>query len=271
MITLTEIFGLYADYSLLIVIAPYNDYTVHERMPMLNVCLLGAFDVSCGGRIIHIPGRMAQSLFAYLVLNHGISHRREKLSAILWADSPEAVARENLRHTLWQIRKSFSKWHPLKYLETDELSIKFNMTLDAHIDAVALKTASEKKNADDLIACLSLYRGELLPGFYEDWVTLDREFLNYVFEHNMARLLAMLQTEKRWLDILEWSEHWIAFGQKPEPAYRALMVAHKEKGEMSRVADAYARCLRDLGDIGLNPSEQTRELFEILKSTPQPR
>lgn len=111
----------------------------------------------------------------------------------------------------------------------------------------------------------------MLPGFYEDWVTLEREYLNYVFEHNMARLLAMLQTEKRWLDVLEWGERWLAFGQKPEPAYRALMLAHKEEGEMSKVAETYARCLRDLGEIELAPSEQTQELFKTLKQTLSPR
>ncbi len=84
----------------------------------------------------------------------------------------------------------------------------------------------------------------------------------------MARLLAMLQNEKRWLDILEWGERWIAFGQRPEPAYRALMLAHKAEGEMSKVAEIYTRCQRDLEEIGVSPSEQTQELFNVLKKTP---
>jgi DNA-binding SARP family transcriptional activator len=237
-------------------------------MPMLTVRLLGVFEVTCKKRIVHIPGRMAQSLFAYLILNKGVAHRREKLATMLWADSPAAAARENLRHTLWQIRKAFGQ---LEHLETDDLSVTFRASADLWLDADILKTAAKKKRADDLLPVLAVCQGELLPGFYEDWITLEREYLSYVFEHNMARLLAMLQTEKRWLDILEWSERWLAFGQKPEPAYRALMLAHKEEGEMPKVAETYARCLRDLGEIGLAPSEQTQELFETLKQTPSPR
>ena len=105
-----------------------------------------------------------------------------------------------------------------------------------------------------------------MPGFDDEWVILEREYLNFVFEHNMARLMAMLQTECRWLDVLDWGERWIAFGQRPEPAYRALMLAHTEKGDMSKVGDAYERCVRSLGEIGLEPSEQTRILYEKIKA-----
>lgn len=235
---------------------------------MLKIFLLGTFEIEYERRNIQIPGRPAQSLFAFLVLNAGIFHRRERLAALLWADSPDHTARENLRHTLWQIRKAFGDFPAAEYWQTDDLSIKFVGSADVFLDAAILKTAPAQKCAQELIAALSVYRGELLPGFYEDWVSLEREYLNHVFDHNMARLLTMLQNEKRWLDVLEWGERWIAFGQRPEPAYRALMLAHKAEGEMSKVAEIYTRCQRDLGEIGMTPSGQTRELFNTLRKMP---
>jgi len=39
-----------------------------------------------------------------------------------------------------------------------------------------------------------------------------------------------------------------------------------EKGEMSKVADTYTRCVRSLEEIGLHPSEQTTELYRNLKA-----
>src|SRR5918993_5293596 len=116
------------------------------------------------------------------------------------------------------------------------------------------------------MAVLSLYQGELLPGFYEEWVVLEREHLYSIFEHHMARLMSLLQDEKRWLDILDWGERWIKLGQKPEPAYRALMSAHAAKGDMSKVAATYARCVKSLREFGMEPSEQTKELYESIKS-----
>ncbi|HKY56193.1 MAG TPA: BTAD domain-containing putative transcriptional regulator, partial [Anaerolineales bacterium] len=113
---------------------------------------------------------------------------------------------------------------------------------------------------------LSEYQGELLPGFYDEWVVLEREHLNSIYEHKMARLMSLLQDEKRWLDILEWGERWIKLGQKPEPAYRALMLAHAAKGDMSKVAATYERCVKSLRDLGIEPSAQTRALYERLRA-----
>lgn len=230
---------------------------------MLRVRLLGTFEVTdkdCG---IQISGRLAQSLFAYLILNSGVLHRREKIAAMLWPDTPDIKARENLRHALWRIRKAFPF---TDYLIADDFSIAFNTSVTYWLDAAILRTSGQCKSADDLISALSVYQGELLPGFYEEWVTLEREYLDSVFEHNMARLMAILQAEHRWLDILDWGERWLAFGGRPEPAYRALMLAHKAEGEMSKVADTYARCIRALAEIGLEPSEQTRDLYDNLKT-----
>src|SRR4029453_4166589 len=86
-----------------------------------------------------------------------------------------------------------------------------------------------------------------------------------MFEHHMARLMSLLQNEKRWLDILDWAERWIKLGQKPEPAYRALMNAHAAKGDMSKVAATFERCVKSLKEFGIEPSEQTKELYKKLK------
>src|SRR5215207_6964690 len=69
-----------------------------------------------------------------------------------------------------------------------------------------------------------------------------------------------------WLDILDWGERWIRLGQKPEPAYRALMLAHSAEGDMSKVAATYERCVKSLREFGMEPSEQTKELYKNLKS-----
>jgi predicted ATPase/DNA-binding SARP family transcriptional activator len=235
---------------------------------MLEVRLLGKFDVRRDGKTIAITSRPAQSLFAYLILNAGTSHRREKLAGLLWPDSLEETARDNLRHALWRIRKALpaSQQPKTEYLLTHDLSIAFNGSANYWLDAAELEKVSEDASADDLIAILSAYQGELLPGFYDEWVGLEREHLYSVFEHHMARLMSLLQNENRWLDILDWAERWIKLGQKPEPAYRALMSAHATKGDMSKVAATYERCVKSLREFGIEPSEQTRALYQKLKA-----
>jgi predicted ATPase/DNA-binding SARP family transcriptional activator len=233
---------------------------------ILEVNLLGTFEVKYGRKAIAIRSRPAQSLFAYLILSAGTAHRREKLAGMWWPDSLEETARENLRHALWRIRKALPPEPKTEYLLTDDLSITFNASAEYWLDTSALEKAGENASIDELIALLSAYQGELLPGFYDEWVALEREHLASIFEHHMARLMALLQEQHRWLDILDWGERWIKLGQKPEPAYRALMSAHAAKGDMSRVAATYERCVKSLKEFGIEPSEQTRALYEKLKA-----
>jgi predicted ATPase/DNA-binding SARP family transcriptional activator len=235
-------------------------------MAMLQVRLLGTFDIRHKNKSISISSRPAQSLFAYLILNAGSSHRREKLAGMLWPDSLEETARDNLRHALWRVRKALQSMSATSYLQANDLTITFNASIEYWLDAAELEMLSDNASADELIAVLSAYNGELLPGFYEEWVALEREHLSSIFEHHMARLLSLLQEEKRWLEILDWGERWVKLGQKPEPAYRAVMTAHAAKGDMSKVAAIYERCLKSLREFGMEPSEQTKALYANLKA-----
>jgi len=233
---------------------------------MLEVSLLGSFNIKYNKKPVSIASRPAQTLFAYLILSAGTSHRRERLAGLLWPDSLEETARDNLRHALWRIRKVLPAKQKIEYLLTDDLSIAFNASAEYWLDAAELERVSENTSTDDLFAILSAYQGELLPGFYDEWVVLEREHLHSVFEHHMARLMFLLQEKNRWLDILDWGERWIKLGQKPEPAYRALMSAQAAKGDMSKVAATYERCVKSLREFGMEPSDQTKELYENLKS-----
>lgn len=95
---------------------------------MLEIRLLGQFDLKLDGEPVEIPSRSAQTLLAYLLLNTGISHRREKLAGLIWPDATESNARSYLRKALWLARKSLDAGTPggEKYLLADDISITFN-------------------------------------------------------------------------------------------------------------------------------------------------
>lgn len=235
---------------------------------MLEVRLLGQFEVRLNGEPVELPSRPAQSLLAYLILRAGTSHRREKLAGLIWPDSDEANARSNLRHALWRIRKAIGEG----YLAADKLSITFDAASEHWLDAsIAEKGDAEHQSLDDLISMASIYGGELLPGFYDDWTVLDRERLRAVFEQRMNSLLSRLVNDERWPLVLEWSERWIALGHVSEPAYRALMLACAGLGDTSGVVTAYNRCCQVLGDdLGVEPSDQTRTMYEWLSKGGKP-
>jgi predicted ATPase/DNA-binding SARP family transcriptional activator/Tfp pilus assembly protein PilF len=234
---------------------------------MLEVTLLGQFEVLQDGKRLTIPTRNAQSLFAYLLLNAGQSQRRERLAGLLWPDSSEENARSNLRHELWRLRKAFET-NRESYFLIDNLSLAFNPHSPYCLDVQELECVPlEDSTVDDLIAAVSVYGGELLPGFYDEWVFAERDRLHPIFEAKMARLLELLQAEGRWSEVLEWGMRWIGVGQWPEPAYRALISAYANSGDMSKAMATYRRLVQGLQkDLGAKPSEQTQALYKRLKA-----
>ncbi len=231
---------------------------------MLEVRLLGRFEVRLDGDPIDLASRPAQSLLAYLALNPNVPHRREKLAGLLWPDTSDANARNSLRHALWTLRRALGTNG--KYLLADDLTITLNADSDCRFDfAVLDQKPSGDWSADDLIGIASEYGGDLLPGFYDEWVVLERQRLQVVFEHKMKLLLDRLVEARRWEDVLEWGERWIVLGYTPEPAYRALMIAHAGMSDLSKMAATYRRCVDALkNELGVEPSEQTRTAYERL-------
>lgn len=233
---------------------------------MLRVRLLGQFAVEWDGHTVELSARPAQSLLAYLLLNP-VTHRRERLAGLLWPDSSEANARRNLRQALWQIRRALGEQADMLLL-VDEITLAFNTDSDYWLDVDCIaRSLEEATPLDELIRAVAVYTGELLPGFYDDWVLLERDRLQAQFERKLNLLLERLVETNRWTDVLQWGERWIALGYTPEPAYRALMLAHAGLGDMASVADVYRRCVDALErELGVEPSAQTRILYEQLRT-----
>ncbi|MEJ2758248.1 MAG: BTAD domain-containing putative transcriptional regulator [Anaerolineales bacterium] len=232
---------------------------------MLKIRLLGQFDLRIDQKRITIPSRMGQSLFAYLALTAGTSHRREKLAGIFWPETTDENSRKYLRQELWRIRKviTSNRITEEEYLLADEFSLSFNSSAAYWLDAALI----EHSDADlqSLITNLSLYQGELLPGFYDDWVILERERIQTIFDARMDLLLEQLVATERWIAVQDWGERWLSLSGVREPAYRALMLASGVRGDMARVGALYQRCTEELMEnLGVEPSAETHALYEGL-------
>lgn len=239
---------------------------------MLQIRLLGQFDVRADGKRVTIPSRTAQSLFAYLALTAGTAHRREKLAGVFWPDSSDENARKNLRQELWRIRKAISTLdtNADNYFIADEFTLTFNPNANHWLDVHQLEKSDSEPQS--LASNLSLYEGELLPGFFDDWVVLERERIQNAFESHMEQLIDQLIAAERWTAVQEQSERWLTLRNAPEPAFRALMLAHGARGNTAKVASTYQRCVNELQEsFGVEPSAETRALFEgLLKGAKAP-
>jgi DNA-binding SARP family transcriptional activator/tetratricopeptide (TPR) repeat protein len=234
----------------------------------LEIFLLGQFKLTANKTPIELPSRPAQSMLAYLALNAGATLRREKLASLLWREATESNARGYLRQALWRIRKCLEsvslRWED--YLHISEISVTFNNQADYWLDVDQLLKPTQGQSIDETIADINLYRGELLPGFYDEWVTLERDRLQAAFYQKMDHLLERLIQVRRWDEVLKWGEQWIRHGFSTEPAYRALMQAYAGVGDRGMVGITYQRCREALyRDLGVEPSAETTRLREQLQ------
>lgn len=234
---------------------------------MLEANLFGQFDLRLDNEPLQLSSRPAQTLLAYLLLNRDVVHARSRLAGLLWPDSDENSARQNLRNALYRLRQAIGD----DYLLADRTSVGFNTAAPYRLDVALLEEGAlpeegeAGEGADDLTAAVSVYRGELLPGFYEEWVLLERERLRALFERRMKRLLDSLGIAGRWTDVERWAERWIGMGHVPEPAYRALMKAHAARGDLAGAVASYYRCVEALEEeLGVSPSEETQTLYRRL-------
>ena len=231
----------------------------------LRIFLLGQFKLQANDLPIELPSRPAQSLMAYLALNAGVTHRREKLVGLFWPEAAGSNGRGYLRQALWRIRKSLESssiaWE--EHLDISDLSILFKAKSDYWLDAAQILKQSDSLPVKEKIKIIQLYRGELLPGFYEEWVTLERDRLQSVFHQKINHLLECLIEAKQWDEALKWGEEWIRLGYTPEPAFRALMRAYVGLGDISMASSTYQRCVRALkSDLNVDPSPETNQLHD---------
>ncbi len=68
----------------------------------------------------------------------------------------------------------------MKYLKADDLVVAFEASAGYWLDAKAFRAVDDHAPPDELMAALTDYRGELLPGFYDEWVVLERKSSGYL-------------------------------------------------------------------------------------------
>ena len=146
-----------------------------QAEPRWQLRLLGAVEataVALGGPApVCWPSRAVVTLLARLALAPSRAHPREELVDLLWPDAALAVGRNRLRQAL-STRKALCLSHQAPTLRPG--------TVDC--DVLRFEAAL---HAGDLAAARALYPGELMPGFYDDWVLLARQHLA-----NLAERLA---------------------------------------------------------------------------------
>ena len=172
-----------------------SEHTLPSRRPDASpvshrwrVRLLGGFELDDGRqRLTRLRSRAAMALVARLALAPGRDHAREELAALLWPEADAVAGRSRLRQTLSLLRDILEPAGAPAVLAADRRVLRC-MPGAFWCDAVAFEQALARGAANDAAA---LYRGDLLPGFYDEWILDERRRLASLHERAEATLPAV--------------------------------------------------------------------------------
>jgi len=163
-----------------------------RRSARWQIRLLGGLELDDGiQRLTRLPSRAVAALLARLALAPDRAHAREELIELLWPGVDLSIGRNRLRQALSTLKSILEPAgavtsHPV--LQADRLQVRV-VPGALGCDAVRFE---RHLRAGRTAEARAMYRGELLPGFYDEWIDEERQRLAALHD----RLAAMPDT--RW-------------------------------------------------------------------------
>jgi serine/threonine protein kinase/tetratricopeptide (TPR) repeat protein len=247
----------------------------------LHIQLLGEFRLVSGERpVTTIDWPRLQSLLAYLVLHPTTSQSRTHLAFLLWPDSTEAQAHTNLRHLVHRLRHALPAADTFLHVEKQTLQWQPDVpwTLDVadfeHAIAQAEQAETQTATRLALEQAVEFYRGDLLPGCYDEWILSERERLRHLFLGALERLTLLLEQERDYPAAISTALRLLRHDPLHEATYRHLMRLYAGSGDRAAALRTYHTCTTVLErELATEPGPATREAYERLlrKDTPSVR
>jgi DNA-binding SARP family transcriptional activator len=240
---------------------------------MLRVSLLGEQAITGAGTGVRARPSRAVALVAFLAVHAGSSQPRQRIAGLFWPDSTDAQALTNLRRELHQLRQVLGDEPSLVVTSTD---LCWRDTDTCRVDlrvfdierAAALAAAASGDDEEVLehaAGAIAEYRGDLLPGVYDDWLLDARSEV----ERQCVDLCDLLgQTRARNGDLtgaVEVARRRIQLQPLEEVGYRTLMQLQADLGDRAGAVSTYHHCASVLErELGVVPDPATQQAFQRL-------
>lgn len=220
--------------------------------------MLRGWRLTCNGCSVQVA-KPAQRLIALIALAG--THEPRYLSGTLWPDSSERQAQANLRSTLSRLQCSGI---PVVHRDHGLLALDDGLSVDVH----RLRRCAELVMREPTVAppaevlTVLVRAGDLLAGWYEDWVLTWRERLRAVRVHALESAAFRLAQAGRFAEAVDAALLSVNTEPLRESAHRALMEVHIQEGNTLAAVRQFYR-YRELlrHELGVEPSLEMRQLL----------
>src|SRR5579883_673632 len=249
--------------------------------PTLHIRLLGEFNLTYADRqVTSLNTLRLQSLLAYLVLHRDVPQQRQHLAFLFWPDATEAQARNNLRQLLYQLRQAFPPVE--QFLSADIHTLHWHLVTSFYLDVaafeqtLALADAATRRNDQQALQNAleqagRLYRGDLLPSCYDEWILPERERLRQLHLQALENLLRLFEGQGNIASSIRLAQRLLALDPFSEDLYRRLMRLFALNNDRASALRVYHTCVSTLQrEMGVEPDPATREAYEQLMQQETP-
>ncbi|RLC75688.1 MAG: hypothetical protein DRI61_14485, partial [Chloroflexi bacterium] len=263
---------------------------------VLRLKLLGGLHITLGeAELKGFVSRRAQALLVYLAVT-GRAHFRDALAGLLWGELPQRRAAGNLRVVLSNLRHllpnhltitrqsvEFNRDAPYwldveefeKRVRSEESGVR-SEELGVRGEGAQLVTPNSQLLTRNLHEAVELYQGDFLEGFYiskapafEEWMLLEQERLRQMALQALHNLVQYHTLRGEYAAGIKYATRLLALDPWREEAHRELMLLLALTGQRSAALAQYEKCRHLLEtELGLEPLEETKALYERIRSTP---
>ncbi len=231
--------------------------TLERTCDRPQLTLLNAFQLQCGG--VAVPMTLpAQRLLGFLAVQDR-PVPRDHVAGTLWIDSSEEHATGSLRSALWRLRQCGDQ---LVEVSGRHLRLSPSVIVDSRLAADwARRLLDPATTISDADIAQIPPSGDLLPGWYDDWVLVEREWLRELMVHALERLCNGLLEEGRYGQALEAGHAAVRMEPLRESGHRSVIRVHLAEGNQADAVRQY-HLFRNLlrSELRLEPSGQMHEL-----------
>jgi DNA-binding SARP family transcriptional activator len=241
---------------------------------------LGPFQVYLDDHLVEEwPGHKALSVFKCLLLNRRRRMLKDVLYELFWSELDPEACRRNLHQAIYSLRHALRRHSPvIPYLLFEDDCYLLNPDLEIWVDAekfdehaIAGDRLEASRRPDAAMAeyglAEALYCGHLFEEcLYEDWVGIARERLRSTHMHVAGRLADMFIERLDYSAAIVLCQKALILDRCDEGAHRRLMRCYAAQGQRHLALRQFRACAEALrADFGLEPSEETFALNEVLK------
>jgi DNA-binding SARP family transcriptional activator len=205
--------------------------------------------------------RGVQRLVAFLCLSSRPA--RTAVAGQLWPEVPEDQAQASLRSALWRLRRTAPG---LVERTGGALSLAAGVRVDVReLDGWAERVLDPQARGDRMSLPDPALWGDLLPGWYDDWVLLERERVRQHRMHALEAVAVRLTAAGRHGMAVQAAHLAVRAEPLRESAHRTLVRGYLAEGNIAEALRAYHLFRQMLHDeLGVAPTEQMTRLVRGL-------